>query len=90
MQGEEVYLWKVSTAEGNTNAKREHNTWPVGKTYQVQMSGTCTKKGFQMPWWRGWGEVWTTIRLGKQIYLLVVLIFYNDISQCFYCSFYLH
>ena len=32
------------TAEGNTNAKREHNTWAVGETYQVQMSGSCTKK----------------------------------------------
>ena len=31
MQAEEVYLWNVFTAEGNTNAKREHNTWPVGK-----------------------------------------------------------
>ena len=25
-----------------------------------------------------------------KINLFVVLIFYNDISQCFYCSFYLH
>ena len=33
MQAEEVYLWNVFIAEGNTNAKREHNTWPVGETY---------------------------------------------------------
>ena len=33
MQAEEVYLWNVFTAEGYTNAKREHNTWPVGETY---------------------------------------------------------
>ena len=32
MQAEEVYLRNLSTAEGNTNAKREHNTWPVGET----------------------------------------------------------
>ena len=36
MQAEEVYLWHVFTAEGNTNAMREHNTWPVGETCQVQ------------------------------------------------------
>ena len=49
MQAEEVYLWNVFTAEGNTNAKREHNTWPVGETCQVQMSGSCMKKASKCP-----------------------------------------
>ena len=40
MQAEEVYLKNVFTAEGNTNTKRERNNWPVGETYQVQMSGS--------------------------------------------------
>ena len=44
------------TAEGNTNAKREHNTWPVGETYQVQMSGSCTKKASKCPGGGGGGR----------------------------------
>ena len=62
MQAEEVYLWHVFTAEGNTNAKREHNTWPVGETCQVQMSGSCMKKASKCPG-GGAGEVWRMIRL---------------------------
>ena len=33
MQAGEVYSWNVLTAEGNTNTKRKHSTWPVGETY---------------------------------------------------------
>ena len=55
MQAEKVYLWHVFTAEGNTNAKREHNTWPVGETCQVQMSGSCMKKASKCPGGGGGG-----------------------------------
>ena len=85
-----IYLWNVFTAEGNTYAKRGHNTWPVGETYLVQMSGSCTKKASKCPGGGG-GEVWRMIRLIRKTNLpIFVLIFHNDISQCFYCSFYLH
>ena len=55
MQAEEVYLWHVFTAEGNTTAKREHNTWPVGETCQIQMSGSCMKKASKCPGGSGAG-----------------------------------
>ena len=67
--------------------KGRHSTWPLGDTYQVQMSGI----GLQMPWWRNWREGWIILGLGKQIRHLVIFYFnflwwqFVNICEIFIC-----
>ena len=58
----------------------EHNTWPVGETYQYKYLAP-TQKRLPNALVEGVGVGGGGFGQFRQIYLFVVLIFYNDISQ---------